>query len=116
MLRRPLFWLTVSLLCLVGAVYFWRQGEEKWHAQQKASRTATGRPEIVTPSTTNTLSGNPANAVKPVTANAAGKTRYPFRVSNTDKTSGQLLKNDKAIHLMNALHRHFQSHKSGDPR
>src|SRR6516162_5789508 len=109
MLRKPLFWLAVCLLCLAGSIYFWQQGEEKRRAEQPAppSAPAAAQTEVKPAAATPPQPAAPAPAptAKPsaFAAPAAGKSRYPYRLSNTDKTTGQLLKSGKAIHLMNAL-------------
>ena len=108
MLRRPLFWVTVSLLCLVGAFYFWRQGEARRLAESAAQKPSTPAPVEVKPAPA--TNAPPASSAAPVVpaksmaaAAAASKSRFPYRLSNTSRTTGQLLRSGTAIHLMNAL-------------
>ena len=108
MLRRPLFWVAVSLLCLLGAIYFWRQGEARRLAESSAQKPSAPAPAEVKPApATNAQPAVPAASLAPaksMAANAAAaKSRYPYRLSNTSGTTGQLLRSRTAIHLMNAL-------------
>ncbi len=105
MLRKPLFWLAISLLCLAGGVYFWRQGEDKRRAEQPAPPTpAQSAVQPASAAPAQPAAPAPAPAPKPsASAATARDPRYPYRLSNTDKTTGQLLKSPTAIHLMNAL-------------
>src|SRR5579862_5802732 len=104
MLRRPWFWLAVSLLCFIGAVYFWRQGEARRQAELSAQQPPATAPADVKPAAPAKAQPTvPAAPAKPLSAATAAKSRYPYRLSNTDQTSGQLLRSRTAIHLMNAL-------------
>ncbi|MDB6018821.1 MAG: Peptidase and in kexin sedolisin [Pedosphaera sp.] len=113
MQRRPLFWFLVSLLCLAGAVYFWRLGD-RWQAEKKsraavapemkqavassvAQPVAQALPSIL-------LLSHPADSNATQQASAAAiKARLAYRLSNTGKSLGQLVGNDRAILLANAL-------------
>ncbi|TAK96516.1 MAG: hypothetical protein EPO07_14425 [Verrucomicrobia bacterium] len=113
MFRRPLTWSVISLLCLAGAYYLWHLGN-RWRAEkQSATPPAVVQPASVVPGT-NTFRA-PAStapaflltstavinaATNPV---AAPTRRAPYRVTNTPQTSGQMLRNDRAILLENAL-------------
>src|ERR1051325_4292233 len=107
---RPILWFIICLLCLAGAVYFLRLGEE-WAAQKKAAPAApaatpaqgknslpTSRETVVSASTA------PLGLLtRPQQAAATKPNPLAFRLSNTPKTVGQLLRDDRAILLENAL-------------
>src|SRR5580765_5140200 len=114
MFRRPLIWCVISLLCLVGAYYCWQLGD-KWQAEKKA---ATPAPAVSQPASnapgTNSFRSSPSTApaflltstqaTAPAPINPApANNRLPYRLANTPQTSGQLLRNDRAILLENAL-------------
>src|SRR5947209_7564587 len=97
--RRPLVWLMISVACFIGAVYFWRLGDE-WQAEKKAAAHAASsqaapaaKPERLESSYTKSSSTapvvdlNPA-ATKPVTPKKTNA--FPYRLSNTTNTVGQL--------------------------
>src|SRR5882724_12287209 len=100
MQRRPLFWFVVSLLCLGGAVYFWKLGDE-WQARKNAGHAAES--EAKTNAATATKPSTPAIAQPNAKPSPAASARFPYRLSNTDKTLKQLIRDDKAIILENAL-------------
>src|SRR3954469_26072847 len=115
---RPFTWLLLSLACFIAAVYFWQLGD-KWQAQKIASHPAstTASPAVAAPnqpafpeekvelasvkssSTAPIAELNPpaTNAVAPRPTNA-----FPYRLSNTKETVGQLSRTDHAILLENA--------------
>src|SRR6266571_4554317 len=95
MRRRPLFWFLISVLCFAGAVYFWRLGN-KW-AQE-------GRPksEIRNPKS-EAGQPNASTAASPRQKATSTTNTFPYRLSNTTKTVGQLSRSDHAILLENAL-------------
>src|ERR1044071_3510631 len=112
---RPFFWLLVSLMCFVGAVYFWRLGD-KWEAERRAtvskpeakadstSRAARRTQEQSTQSASTAptalleLSNNTAAAT-----NSSASLRLKYRLSNTTKSLHELQNDDHSILLMNAL-------------
>src|SRR6185437_4054661 len=114
---RPLAWLLLSVACFIAAFYFWRLGD-KWAAEKPATPAgavasnapgANGntptRPKVrmgtlVTKpaSTAPIVELNPTNAVVAKRTNA-----FPYRLSNTTQTVGQLSRNSRAILLENAL-------------
>lgn len=111
---RSLIWLGISLLCLAGARYFWGLGE-RWAAERQAT---TGQPAAaVSPSPTQAVAGThvtqthsastvPQFVLLSETAGrtAAAKTnRFAYRLNNTGRTAGQLLREERAIILENAL-------------
>lgn len=102
---RPILWFFISLLCLTGAYYFWRLGEQ-WAAQKKnqpppapAGReaAATGRTAVVSAST------SPLSSLTQLPPAASKANPLSYRLSNTTNTAGQLLRNDHAVLLENAL-------------
>ena len=60
MQRKPLFWFLISAVCLAGAIYFWRLGDQ-WQAQQnaepKSASQAPGKSVVATSSKTNAAAG-----------------------------------------------------------
>ncbi len=107
MQRRPLFWFVISLLSLAGALYFWQLGNER-QAQKRAAHLAStnsGALLPVQPSPKSQLQTPSPSAAKKQAqkAVASDKSRFPYRLNNTSKTMGQLLRDNKAILLANAL-------------
>jgi subtilisin-like proprotein convertase family protein len=102
MRRKPLFWFLLCLLCLGGAVYFWRLGD-RWEAEKAGTPPSASAPQSspAAPSTPHAL----APAVKQPAQNAArpADPRYPYRLSNTGQPMDDLLHNDRAVLLANAL-------------
>ena len=92
MQRKPLLWFLTSLLCLAGAIFFWKLGD-KWQAE-KAARDAAAHSQAKT----NAPAARPQAKVSP-----AVQARLAYRLSNTDKSLNQLARDDKAIILANAL-------------
>ncbi|HEV2393018.1 MAG TPA: hypothetical protein VG146_11725, partial [Verrucomicrobiae bacterium] len=107
---RPWIWLSISLLCFLGAAYFWRLGDE-WAAQKKAASSL---------SQTNRPSADPKTAAPPsamtnarllsqpdhpssATAQSHASAQVAYRLSNTTKKLDALARSDKAILLQNAL-------------
>lgn len=111
MFKRPSTWFVISLLCLAGAWYFWRLGEQ-WAAQRQPAEHA---PETVPASQSSqpaargavTTSVPEATALLPrlTPGLVAGQKESPLkhRVSNTSKTISQLVRQDHALLLENAL-------------
>ena len=104
MQRKPLFWSLLSLLCLGGAIYFWHLGDQ-WQAQKTAARQAANPPATNAVVVPKPQASTPAMPVSPKTTAVASTVtnRFPYRLTNTDQTIGQLIHNDKAILLANAL-------------
>src|SRR3984957_9321558 len=100
MRQRPLFWLALSLLFLAAGVFFWRLGNSQQAAHDAAARAKAAAATKVATATPGTASGGNAPATN---ASAAPKTRYPYRLANTDKTPKQLLNDNRAVILLNAL-------------
>ena len=114
-----LAWLFVSLACFIGAIYFWRLGD-KWEAQKKAApaagtaasnapaaQTNAAAPHVQMKSTfTKFASTAPVVALKAPATNAVvakATNAFPYRLSNTTKTVGEMSRNNHAILLENAL-------------
>lgn len=108
-------WLLVSLACFIAALYFWRLGD-KWQARtaRPAAPTNSATPASAAPSapqsrlTTSYVKHESTAPVipplNPVTnAVTRRSTNFPYRLSNTTQTVGELSRNRKAILLENAL-------------
>src|SRR6185437_8308176 len=114
---RPIAWAAVSVACFIGAVYFWRLGD-KWQAQKPVpvAPAASNAPNPqINPTTQNLRTEykwvkhastapiaelNPAKTNSPVVKRTNG---FPYRLSNTTKTLGELQRDGHAILLENAL-------------
>ena len=90
--------MTVSLLCLAAGVFFWNLGEQQRAAGNAARLAAPGKSGTSSPGT-----AAPAVTVPGLATNSAAKSRYPYRLANTDKKIGQLQNDDHAVLLLNAL-------------
>jgi subtilisin-like proprotein convertase family protein len=116
--RRPLLWFLISLACFIGAFYFWRLGD-KWQAEKSAGTNAPAAPATPAPSSKATPAA-PARLTSaskqhestapyipplhPMTNGVAQhSTNFPYRLSNTAQAIGELVRNNKAILLENAL-------------
>src|SRR5437588_9369368 len=115
---RPLTWLLLSMLFFVGAAFFWRLGE-KWAAEAEAQQhrkeaqpqtpaAHSGRHSNLTQPIQLLSSAATLNSVpKPATTTAVASTnaggRFPYRLSNTTKTSTELGRSDHSLLLENAL-------------
>src|SRR5512139_691674 len=108
---RPLLWFVVSVVCLVGAYWCWRWATE-WEAQRRESVSAVALGSGV--QSVSNAAG--ATVVSPALAGyglltAAGTNGavaveakpFPYRLSNTPKSVGQLLREDGAVLLENAV-------------
>src|SRR6478735_5440762 len=115
MRRRPLFWLAVSVLCFIGAMYFWRLGN-RWALEEKtappnttnrasAGGVAAGR--VVGRTAPFHLLSEPGvlgslpNLVSGPSTNPPS--RFANRLSNTTRPLGELVRSDSALLLENAL-------------
>ena len=100
---RSIIWLLVSLVCFFGAFQFWKMGD-RWNARKTAPTPAMAATN--SSSVSNTRAGialmtssqdlPPSTMLQPLA-------RIAYRLANTTKTPGQLLRNDRAILLENAL-------------
>src|SRR6266576_266913 len=114
MRRRPLMWFVISLLCFAGALYCWRLANE-WEARKRV-RPATPDAAIKFPSSEGTGVGSSlAASHSTVSASTAplvllsqpqpsvrATNWLAYRLKNTSKSAGQLLRDDRAILLENA--------------
>ena len=115
---RPIAWLVVSVACFIGALYFWRLGD-KWQAEKPGTSPATvasntpaaqanptNRPIKMVSSSVKSASTAPVVDLNPPATNSpvSKKTNgFPYRLSNTTKTIGQLSRDNHALLLENAL-------------
>ncbi len=95
-----MFWLVVSLLCLGGAIYFWKLGDE-WQAEKNARRTAES--DAKAGAAASAKPSAPVVTQPSAKPSLAASARFPYRLSNTDKSLKQLIRDDRAILLENAL-------------
>lgn len=109
MRARSFIWLLLGLLLLAGALYFWPAKSALPSATTPIPAVATANPVRPRLAATNHSVVSAANAPAFLTGQAASAPATPkpnplaFRLSNTPKTSGQLLLDDRAILLENAL-------------
>lgn len=108
MRNRSLIWLLICLLLLAGGLCFWQLSHPSPTTKHNVPPVATSPAARPRPATTNQsivsaatapafLTGQPASAPAPKT------NRFAYRLSNTPKTVGQLVHDDHAILLENAL-------------
>ncbi|MGH7989360.1 MAG: hypothetical protein ACREDS_04095, partial [Limisphaerales bacterium] len=97
------FWILLSLLLLASAWFFWHQDNRQATAKKnsasrpiQAARPASTAPKLLT---AQALSKNSsANNASTMSTN-----KFAYRLSNTTKPIGELVRDDKAILLANAL-------------
>ena len=94
---RRLIWILVGLLCLAGAWMLWQQGNQSPARGRIALRSVSNA--LKTPTTSTTVSTNTAKAG----AALSNTNKFAFRLSNTTKSLDQLMRDDRAILLENAL-------------
>ena len=107
---KPLLWLLVSVACFIGAVYFWRLGD-RWQREKTAARPAPASETSAKPASASSVKPlNPSvMALLPLVQSATNtpathvSPRLKYRLTNTDKTTGQLARIDHALLLANAL-------------
>jgi subtilisin-like proprotein convertase family protein len=111
---RPLTWFLLSVFFFVAAAFFWRLGDE-WAAKKTAPSVgqATNQPQSpgalakpraqAAPIHLLTQPGNLNASVPAPSTNSNRVDRFAHRLSNTTKPLGELIRNDKAILLQNAL-------------
>ena len=108
MRNRSLIWLLICLLLLAGGLCFWQLSHPSPTTKHNVPPVATSPAARPRPASTNQsivsaatapafLTGQPASAPAPKT------NRFAYRLSNTPKTVGQLVHDDHAILLENAL-------------
>ncbi|NOS70104.1 MAG: S8 family serine peptidase [Verrucomicrobia bacterium] len=99
---RPMLWFVISLLCMAGAFYCWRLGN-KWAAQKRDAAPVAVTNQTVAPAGTAPVSNtNAVAAPAPVTA-VKSNSFLAHRLTNTPRPYGDLLRDNKAILLENAL-------------
>ena len=111
---RPLTWFLLSVFFFVAAVFFWRLGDE-WAAKKTSSPSAqsTNQPQspgaVAKPHAQTAplrLLTQPGNLNAPDSApstNSNRADRFAHRLSNTTKPLRELIRDEKAILLQNAL-------------
>ncbi|MGA2865396.1 MAG: hypothetical protein ABSF95_13055, partial [Verrucomicrobiota bacterium] len=109
MRRRPLMWLSVSVLCFIGAFYCWRLGDQ-WKAAPGAAATNGPQPAGTAPRPAALAQPGPmhlltraADLAPWAPTNLSPKARIAYRLSNTTQPLRQLVRNPNAILLENAL-------------
>jgi subtilisin-like proprotein convertase family protein len=117
MRSRPLFWFIICLLCLAGAYYFWQLGEH-WAKRGNAPATPAETNRVaVSPQTVFQPGPVQSTAVSAVQTEQPGQTnlsgievaaakraeRLRYRLANTTRPVGELVHDEKAILLENAL-------------
>jgi subtilisin family serine protease/subtilisin-like proprotein convertase family protein len=106
---RPLTWLLLSVACFLGALYFWRLGNETQANKQTTTHAAARHADTTLGQFVRSASTRPlAQLSRPESTNAASAGRAQnasskYRLSNTSKTVGQLARSDWGIVLENAL-------------
>jgi len=101
MRSRRLIWILSSLLLLAGAWLFWHHA-----GRSLAQKKSMARPTVVTSRSASTAPQfltHPAVATKVVKTGASATNEFAYRLSNTSKSIGELVHDDKAILLENAL-------------
>src|SRR5215471_3131622 len=111
---RPLTWFLLSVFFFVAAVYFWRLGDE-WAAKKTAppaaqstnqpqSPNAVAKPRAqAAPIRLLTQPGNLNAPDSSPSTNSNRAERFAHRLSNTSRPLGELVRNDQAILMQNAL-------------
>src|SRR5664279_340387 len=103
MRSRVLYWILLGLLVLAGAWFFWPSGSRP-SAQKNKSATQPAAPGFVSTRSASTapvlFAGKTTNAA---TNTVARTNQFAWRLSNTPRNIGQLMKDPHAILLANAL-------------
>src|SRR5580765_7220636 len=116
MRRRPLFWLTISVLCFIGAMYFWRLGN-RWALEEKTAppRNTTNRASAAGVAAGRVAGGRTApfhllsepgvlgSLPNLVSSPTNLPSRFANRLSNTPRPIGELVRSESALLLENAL-------------
>lgn len=109
MRARPLIWFALGVICLVGVLSFWRLAHQPATESRNIDSAATGMTSRLhraarTNATVVAAATAPAFLTGASAPAAEAKTnRLAHRLANTTKTAGQLLREDHAILLENAL-------------
>src|SRR5205085_2377944 len=106
---KPRTWFIISILCFLGAGYFWKLGDEKFARENPSKRPGAPTSNI---SATNLNSPPPAPSTPAVVVtNSQSSTasalpvdpRFPLRLTNTKKPLRELMHIEQALMLRNAL-------------
>jgi subtilisin-like proprotein convertase family protein len=110
---RAIIWFVISLLCLVGARCLWQWADERAAAQRAQKQTTSTAPAAPVPALQNqsvigktiSRSTSPQFLLLSEAAAKAASAAKPlaYRLNNTGRTAGQLLRDERAIILENAL-------------
>src|SRR6187549_2105289 len=107
MLRRPMMWFALSRLCLAGAWFFWKWGDASVARRRQATPPpAAGQPR--SGPTSATVITSKSTAIPVVNAATPGRiatntSPLEFRLSNTPRPYRELLRDDHAVLLENAI-------------
>ncbi len=104
MRSRRLTWILAGLLCLAGVCLLW-QGRDGWLSRPHRPHEAAAPPMVTT---VHSLSTAPQFLVASTNATPGGTisaatNKFAYRLSNTAKSLDQLMRDDRAILLENAL-------------
>jgi len=108
MLKRPLAWFALSLLCLAGAWFFWKWGDAQVARRRQSAPAATNAAalprSVRAESTTITPQSTGIPVVTPATAGriATNTSALALRLTNSARPYSELLRADHAILLENA--------------
>src|SRR5437016_8904260 len=98
---KPRIWFLVSLALFAAAFYFWRLGDERSATQTNKANKPGSQSATVPP--TSSTSASPFQQSNTPSIHSSSTNRFPYRLSNTTQTIGDLARNDRAILLRNAL-------------
>src|SRR5436190_10474468 len=96
-------WFIISVLCFLGAAYFWRLGDQ--HAARNASTAPDQKAEPPKGGTPN-ASPSPTQALNITNgpqSSAELSNAFPYRLSNTTRSLDELMHTETAVLLENAL-------------
>ena len=106
MRARPLVWLTLGVICLVGILAYLRLAPRPVAKPQSAASSTPSGSRLHREPTTNSYTIAESTAPAFLTGQTEPKPKrdpLAHRLSNTPKTAGQLLRDDNAVLLENAL-------------
>ncbi len=99
---KNLSWFLLSLLLFLAAFYFWRLGNERERQQSPATNAVTALLQFTNYSAATTTV--PTNLLATDTINVPSPRQpFPYRLSNTAQSIGELTRNETAVLLANAL-------------
>ena len=100
MYLRTRTWAIISVVCFLGAIYFWQRGEERAAREQEARRAAKTNAVVplLSAQSNTTVQAQPV-AVGFVETNGPVK----YRLRNTTLPLDELMRSDAAVLLRNAL-------------